>query len=110
MRSWSFALQRHFWSHTVPLIIKAKDPADLISTGHDPCVRSGIPDEDWRIVPSTSILAHVVRRRIMIDMAIIILLARCYLRMGQYYLKSHDTIMGDWTFWSRNAEWIRETY
>ncbi|OJA08913.1 hypothetical protein AZE42_07367 [Rhizopogon vesiculosus] len=32
-------------------MLTAKFPSDLISTGDDPCVRNGIPNEDWRIVP-----------------------------------------------------------
>lgn len=40
------------WSGTqiLPLILSAKFPDDLITTGDDPCERPGYPDENWRSV------------------------------------------------------------
>ncbi|KAG1722216.1 kinase-like domain-containing protein [Suillus paluster] len=35
----------------LPLILTAKFPGDLNSTGDDPCERQGIPDEGWNTVP-----------------------------------------------------------
>ncbi|KIK47317.1 hypothetical protein CY34DRAFT_9038 [Suillus luteus UH-Slu-Lm8-n1] len=35
----------------LPLILTAKFPDDLNSTGEDPCERPGIPDEGWNTVP-----------------------------------------------------------
>ncbi|KAG0696244.1 hypothetical protein DFH29DRAFT_211752 [Suillus ampliporus] len=35
----------------LPLILTAKFPDDLNSTGEDPCERQGIPDEGWNTVP-----------------------------------------------------------
>ena len=35
----------------LPLMLTAKFPSELLSTGNDPCDRSGIPDEDWKTVP-----------------------------------------------------------
>ena len=35
----------------LPLMLTAKYPAELLTTGDDPCARPGIPDEDWRTVP-----------------------------------------------------------
>ena len=35
----------------LPLILTAKFPDDLNSTGEDPCERPGIPDEGWNAVP-----------------------------------------------------------
>ncbi|KAG2159573.1 kinase-like domain-containing protein [Suillus bovinus] len=38
-------------AQVLPLMLTAKFPDDLNSTGEDPCERPGIPDEGWNTVP-----------------------------------------------------------
>lgn len=38
-------------AHILPLMLTAEFPTDLYSSGHDPCEREGIPDENWNMVP-----------------------------------------------------------
>ncbi|KAG1773178.1 hypothetical protein EDD22DRAFT_965522 [Suillus occidentalis] len=97
----------------LPLILTAKFPDDLMSTGEDPCERPGIPDEGWNTVShdwtsfgDTSKWPNIFRGSSdQVDLtirasAMIKRYGDCDLDRAMlfahapYYLKSHEIVMG----------------